>query len=232
MSATERWAVRPAISDNGALTPKDPPMKHAPLTEADYQRLSSTLQRFARLQCMNLEKLDGFFTALLCGPEAIKPTECLPLILGDAFDDEQAFRSEKDLEKFVALLMGHWLDIAHTLQQGAEFQPWLDADEQGVVHGNDWAEGFVEGMQLQQDDWNLLFDDAEHAAALEAIMALAFERHPDPEMRPYIDNSDSSQREQWLAAISPAVQEIHQFFAAIRAQMEADLEQDALDPEH
>jgi len=101
-----------------------------------------------------------------------------------------------------------------------------------VVHGNDWAEGFVEGMQLLQDDWNLLFDDAEHAGALEAIMALAFERHPDPEMRPYIDSSDTTQREQWLAAISPAVQEIHQFFASIRATMEAGLEQDALDPKH
>jgi uncharacterized protein len=98
-----------------------------------------------------------------------------------------------------------------------------------VVHGNDWAEGFVEGMQLQQDDWNLLFDDADHAGALEAIMALAFERHPDPEMRPYLDNSDSSQREQWLAAISPAVQEIHQFFATIRAQMEAELADDEAD---
>ena len=60
-------------------------------------------------------------------------------------------------------------------------------------------------------------------------MALAFERHPDPEMRPYIDSTDSSQREQWLAAISPAVQEIHQFFATIRAQMEAELEQDEAD---
>ena len=204
-------------------------MKHLPLTDSDYQRLSAILQRFTRLQCMNLEKLDGFFTALLSGPEAIRPTECLPLILGEAFDDEQAFRSEKELEKFVSLLMGHWLDIAHTLQQDEEFQPWLDADDHGVVNGNDWAEGFVEGMQLQQDDWNLLFDDAEHAPALEAIMALAFERHPDPEMRPLID---STQREQWLAAISPAVQEIYRFFAEIRAAMEAELQRDEADVLH
>lgn len=197
-------------------------MSHQPLTERDYERLATTLNRFRNQHCMNLEQLDGFFTALLCGPLPIKPTECLPLILGDAFDDERAFPSEKALEQFVTLLKGHWLDIADTLHTGATFQPWLEPDEQGVVRGNDWAQGFSEGMELMNEDWGLLFDDTEHAQALEPIMALAFEHHPDPEMRPLLEGVSAEQREQWLAQISPAVTEIYQFFAAIREEMERE----------
>jgi uncharacterized protein len=90
------------------------------------------------------------------------------------------------------------------------------------VHGNEWAEGFMTGMELMNDDWGLLFDDAEHAGALEPIMALAFEHHPDPDMRPYLEQTDPEQREAWLAAISPAVSEIYRFFATLRQQLEQE----------
>nr|WP_294864519.1 YecA family protein [uncultured Pseudogulbenkiania sp.] len=197
-------------------------MSHKPLTDRDYQNLATTLARFRAQHCMGLEQLDGFFAALLCGPEPIKPSEVLPLILGDAFDDETAFSSQKALEQFVSLLMGHWLDIADTLHSEREFHPWLEPDEHGVVHGNDWAQGFTAGMELMNEDWGLLFEDEEQAEALVPIMALAFEHHPDPEMRPYVDNADAGQREQWLAGISPAVEAIYRFFAAMRRQMEQE----------
>ncbi|WP_434628179.1 YecA family protein [Chromobacterium sp. CV08] len=196
-------------------------MPHQPLSEQDYQRLSSTLARFAGQDCMNLEQLDGFFAALLAGPDAIPPSECLPIILGGAFDDEAAFPSEKALEQFVSLLRGHWQDIADALKSG-EFQPWLEADASGLVRGNDWCEGFVAGMELLNDDWGLLFESPENAPLLEAIMALGFERHPDAEMRPFVEGLSAEQRAELLAAISPSVHGIHDFFAAIRRQLEQE----------
>jgi len=203
-------------------------MKFKPMTEQDYQRLGETLSRLAPQGAMSLEKLDGFFAALHAGPEAIKPADCLPTILGAAFDDEAAFASPKVLEKFVAQVMGHWLEIARTLANGEDFYPWLDADEHGVVHGNDWAEGFSEGMQILYDDWTLLFDDAEAAGALAPIMALAFEHHPDPEMRPFLDGASAEQKAEWLGEISASVAQIYRFFAALRQEME-DAESDAND---
>ncbi|MDC7690489.1 UPF0149 family protein [Vogesella indigofera] len=203
-------------------------MKFKPMTEQDYQRLGETLGRLAPQGAMSLEKLDGFFAALHAGPEAIKPADCLPTILGAAFDDEAAFASPKVLEKFVAQVMGHWLEIARTLANGEDFYPWLDADEHGVVHGNDWAEGFSEGMQILYDDWTLLFDDAEAAGALAPIMALAFEHHPDPEMRPFLDGASAEQKAEWLGEISTSVAQIYRFFAALRQEME-DAESDAND---
>ena len=197
-------------------------MSHTPLSDADYQRLAATLNRFLPQQGMNLERLDGFFAALLCGPEQIKPTECLPAIIGDAFDDDAAFTSDKALEQFVRLLGGHWLDIAATLREAGGFQPWLDADAAGEIRGNDWAEGFAEGMQLLNEDWGLLFDDPEQAPLLEPILTLAFERNPDPEVQ--VPALTPEQREQCLAALSDAVHGIYRFFAAIRQQLEQEEE--------
>lgn len=200
-------------------------MKHTPLSEQDYQRLETILQRFAAQGAMNLEQLDGFLAALLAGPESLPPQDCLPLILGEAFDDDDAFHNPKELERFARLVSGHWHDIAHALQHD-NFAPWLTADADGEVHGHDWAEGFYQGMQLMAEDWQLLFDDAEHAPALAPILALAFERHPDPEMRPFIDGASREQKDAWLGEIGSAVPAIHRFFAAIRARIAAEIEAD------
>ncbi|GGY10877.1 UPF0149 family protein [Paludibacterium paludis] len=191
-------------------------MSHTPLSDKDYQTLSDTLARFQAQGAMNLERLDGFFTALLAGPEPLKPQDCLPAILGEAFDDEDAFPSVKSLERFVSLLMGHWLDIAHTLKSAEPVLPWLD---DGDHAGNEWAQGFMEGMALFNDDWGLLFDDTDHADALAPIMALAFEHHPDPEMRPFIGD-DPARREEWLAALSDSIGRIHSFFESLRQSLD------------
>ena len=197
-------------------------MKHEAMTDRDYQRLAETLERFSDMGCMKLESLDGFFTALLCGPMPIKPTECLPMILGQAFDDEAAFPGPQALERFANLLMRHWLDIAHTLRAGEPFHPWLDADEEGHFHGNDWARGFVDGMELMYEDWTLLLDDPEHGAALAPIMALAFEDQPDEEMRAWIEQAGPERRAEWLASITPSVAEIHAFFEQVRSAVELE----------
>jgi uncharacterized protein len=197
-------------------------MNHEAMTDRDYQRLADTLDRFSDQDCMNLEELDGFFTALLCGPMQIRPTECLSTILGQAFDDEEAFPGTQALERFANLLMRHWLDIAHTLLAGEPFHPWLQADEDGIFHGNDWAEGFVAGMELMYEDWSELLDNPEHGAALAPIMALAFEDQPDEEMRAWIEQAGPDRRSEWLAAITPAVTEIYDFFKARREEIERE----------
>lgn len=194
----------------------------APLSDKDYQRLSATLTRLAPQGAMSLEQMDGFFTALLAGPEALSATATLPLVLGPAFDDDDSFTSVKALEQFVDLAGRHWRDIADTLRSGAEFQPWLEEDAAGEVRGNDWAEGFSAGMQLFNDDWAEVFDHPQLGEALAPIMALAFERDPDPEMRPFLGEVDALKRAEWLGAIGPAVSALHAFFSARRAALEAE----------
>lgn len=201
-------------------------MKHKPMEERDYQRLADTLNRFVAQGAMNLEQLDGFFAALLAGPEAMRPADCMPLILGAAFDDDDAFPSVKVLEQFGTLLSRHWHDVAAALHEG-DFQPWLEADAAGHAHGNDWAEGFVRAMALQQEDWDPLFDDATLAAGLAPIMALALEHDPDadPEARAYLAQADQAEREAWLAGLGEATQAFYAHFVELRRQLESEDEE-------
>ena len=53
-------------------------MGERPLTDAEYDRLADTLNRFHGEGAMNLEQLDGFFAALICGPDRVHPSEYLP----------------------------------------------------------------------------------------------------------------------------------------------------------
>jgi uncharacterized protein len=55
-------------------------VKSEPLTDAEFERLSGILARFDNKQPMNLEQLDGFLAALICGPEIVRPSEYLPVI--------------------------------------------------------------------------------------------------------------------------------------------------------
>jgi uncharacterized protein YecA (UPF0149 family) len=58
-------------------------VKSQPLTDAELERLSGTLGRFDNKHPMNLEHLDGFLAALICGPEIVRPGEYLPVICGN-----------------------------------------------------------------------------------------------------------------------------------------------------
>ena len=55
-------------------------MKPQPLTDAEFERLSRILGRLNNARPMNLEQLDGFLAALICGPEIARPSEYLPVI--------------------------------------------------------------------------------------------------------------------------------------------------------
>jgi len=69
-----------------------------PLTDAEYDRLGSMLARSER--AMNLEMVDGFFAALICGPETVPPSEYLRLIWGgDRIGGEKGWRDEAEMEE-------------------------------------------------------------------------------------------------------------------------------------
>ena len=126
-----------------------------PLTEGEYDRLGSMLARSDR--AMNLEMVDGFFAALICGPETVPPSEYLRLIWGgDKIGGEKGWRDEAEMQEFFDLMMRHWNSIAGPLSSGDVFVPLLLEDDDGVTHANDWAEGFARGIKLRSNDWGKL----------------------------------------------------------------------------
>ena len=78
----------------------------------------------------------------------------------------------------------HWNTIAGTLFKDEVYVPLLLFDEDGTAHGNDWARGFMRGMQMRHDGWGELVNDQKHGGCLIPMMMLCHEHDEDPEMRP------------------------------------------------
>jgi uncharacterized protein len=177
-----------------------------PLTDAEFEKLADVLKRFGDKRAMNLETLDGFFAALICGPDHVPPSEYLPEIWGGDMVNEPAFETKPILQEF----------ISDTLQSGNVFLPLLLDDESGVARANDWANGFMRGMEMRRDGWAGLMDDEEQAGSLIPILALAHEHHPDPEMRPYKEPISAEMRERLIVGAAAGVVAIYDYFEAER----------------
>ena len=187
-------------------------MKSQPLTNAEFDHLSDVLNRFGSPRSMNLEMLDGFLTALICGPDLVPPSEYLPQILGDnlVFDDKVA------LEEFLSLIMRHWNTIADTLYSGEVYVPLLLEDNSGIAHANDWATGFVRGMGLRKENWAGLVEDESQGGLLVPIFTLAHEHDPDPGMRPYNEPISPALREKLTVSVAAGVIGIYHYFESQR----------------
>jgi uncharacterized protein len=191
-------------------------MTTQPLTDTELDRLAHALGRFGDRRAMNLEMLDGFFAALICGPEAVLPSEYLPEIWGGDTVDVPEFETKAILQEFLSLIMRHWNAIAHQLQSGEDFFPLMLKDESGVARGNDWANGFVRGMEMRRGGWSVLVHDDQRAGALVPILALAHEHDPDPEMRPYSEPVGAERRMDLVAGATAAVVAIYHYFKSER----------------
>jgi uncharacterized protein len=186
------------------------------LSDAEYDRFGNLLGRLPSQDAMNLEELDGFFVALICGPETVLPSEYLREVWGGHLDTGEAVFSRQELEDLLHLIMRHWHFIANTLRSDDVFLPLLLEDEQGVVHANDWATGFMRGMELRRESWGDLIHDEAHGGSLIPIFALAHEHDPDPELRPYQEPISAEQRETIIVHLAAGVMYIYKYFAAKR----------------
>jgi len=151
-----------------------------PLTDAELDRLGDFLEGCKGGKAMNLEELDGFFAALIAGPETVMPSEYNRELFGG---ESPEFSSLDGAKEILAFLMRHWNAIAGTLLKGEPHVPLLLADENGVAHGNDWARGFMRGMHMRHDGWAELANDDEHRGCLVPMMMLYHEHDEDPETR-------------------------------------------------
>lgn len=153
------------------------------LSDAELDRLGDFLEEVGA-PAMNLEMLDGFFAALICGPEMVLPSEYLPQILGES----HSFDSSDQAAEILGLVMRHWNTIAselfRTLEKDDVYLPVLLEDADGLAHGNDWAHGFMHGVQLRPDSWQELIGNNEFGGSILPIMILTHEHDPDPAMRP------------------------------------------------
>ena len=67
--------------------------QNEPLTDAELDRLGDFLKSCKGGGAMNVETLDGFFAALIAGPETVMPSEYYAEVFGGEMSDACEFTS-------------------------------------------------------------------------------------------------------------------------------------------
>jgi uncharacterized protein len=121
----------------------------------------------------SLEMLDGLFTALVIGPRLVLPSRYMSAIWGEHEGDkaEPDWDSSEQAEYVFSLLTKHWNAIAARRQANAEHRPIIDNFSMAMT-GEEWALGFMTGVDMQEDAWDPLFDDPHADQLLLPILAL------------------------------------------------------------
>ena len=184
--------------------------KNEPLTESELDHLGRFLKNCKGSKAMNLEELDGFFAALIAGPEIVTPSEYMPEVLGSETPETHQFESLEEAKEILGLMMRHWNDIAGTLSNGKVYFPLLQLDKNGEQHGNDWARGFIRGTRMRQDGWVELLADDDHGGCMISMMMLYHEHDEDPSMRPKPIGPE--QREKVISSLAAGLVEAYLYF--------------------
>ena len=92
------------------------------LTDEEIEELDQFLLDAEGLEeSMDISTLDGFLTAIVCGPKTIMPSEWLRWVWDmESGKDAPEFKDQAQAQRILGLLMRHMNDIAETLQQAPE----------------------------------------------------------------------------------------------------------------
>src|ERR1700741_3609829 len=99
-----------------------------PLTDTELDRLADFLKSCEGGKAMNVEALDGFFAALIAGPETVMPSEYYREVCGGEMADACEFGSLDEAQEILNLMMRYWNKIASTLYRGEIYVPLMLQD--------------------------------------------------------------------------------------------------------
>lgn len=141
------------------------------VSDEDFDRLEEFLlsDKVAE-DAMTLSVLDGFLTGVVVSPEAILPSEWMPVIWGKR---SPSFSGPDEAAEITGLIVSRYNQIIFELAETPEaYEPLIMQDHTGEVLGEIWAEGFVMAIELRPEVWGEILD-SKYGAAVTVIMALA-----------------------------------------------------------
>jgi yecA family protein len=125
-------------------------------SDDDFEQLEAWLQR-RRTGIFDIVVLEGFLTAVVIGPNTISPMLWLPKVWGKG---KPQFKDLEELNRFVALVMGLYNEIAGCFEQDpAAFKPSFyerPLNDETVIIVDEWCEGFIKGMRVDTEGWKPL----------------------------------------------------------------------------
>jgi uncharacterized protein len=153
------------------------------LSEEEFDRLDTFLETLDD-GILNVEMLDGFFAALISGPEIVPIDESLSVVWGE----NHTFESAEQEADMTNLVMRHFSSVAMGFVKIEDdtdgYSPVLFEEEDGFVAANAWACGFMAGVEMRREKWDPLMDDEELAWTLVPMLMFCHEHDTDPELRP------------------------------------------------
>lgn len=187
-----------------------------PLSDDDLARLDEILDALNPDGAMLLEEIDGFFAACVCGPEPVATAELVGPVLGLEADETPTFESPAQRAELESLLERHRASIAQALADGEGFSPILMHDDSGRTGGNLWAIGFLRGISLRPDGWEVIEDDEDLLTLLEPFEALAEELDLETgEVRAPVPDDE---RQNLIDAMAEAAFQFYERFEGDRAR--------------
>jgi uncharacterized protein len=131
----------------------------------------------------DLEYLDGFLCAIACSPEKLEPSFFLPHIMTEDFD----FPNEDVATEFMGYFFSYYNAVMKELSKPVEgpediYYPFcMSENEEGVIDGIFWANGFMHGLSICKDIWEPLLDDEKAIEIVTPMMIVASQAHGDEE---------------------------------------------------
>jgi uncharacterized protein len=203
-------------------------MTNAPsLSDAEIDEINDFLACVDSGAIPDAEALDGFFVALACTIDMVMPGEYMDFIhAGPTSDGDLVFDDMTEVQRFMELITQHSNHVNAKLEHSTRvlrshpkslisediFEPLLLPDTNCDVLGNNWATGFLQGTKLRQSQWEEIAHDEDNGRPMIPIWALAYENHPDPNMRPYTEPMSSERREELLAGLMASAIQLHRHF--------------------
>jgi uncharacterized protein len=123
-------------------------------------------------QLMNESSTQGFITAITCAPVLLPAEEWLPFLWGGL--DSAPFVDGAQFEHYCETIVALWNETRQQLiDQTWQWPEACRLDEAQFVNQStqDFCEGFLQGWQLTQDDWqNLIEEESEDNALIGGIL--------------------------------------------------------------
>jgi uncharacterized protein len=152
-------------------------------------------------------ELEGFLTALVIGPNTVSPALWLPKVWGGR---TPKFKDLAEMNRFVALVMGLYNDIALTFDQAPQtFRPTFyesRVERRRVVIVDEWCFGFLKGMRLDARGWKpLKRERPELLKPIELFGSPAGWKECEA-------GGDEKMHGRWSPKVTPAVRAIHAYW--------------------
>lgn len=122
--------------------------------------------------CMNLEMLDGYLAAIVISPRPLEAADWMPPVWSAHGDP--SFASGSGMQRAIRLVLRYYNELVTTIGAPDGWEPFCyagsNADDLAV--GEEWIEGFVQGLELWPTDWADIVPHHDAEAVAETLQSV------------------------------------------------------------